>query len=1023
MPSKGLVLLIWVIFVHSTGIYLFLRGFLLTRLALTDFTSCADASKPCTLEPTHKRAVFLVIDALRYDFIATDPPADPVSPYHHNVLTLPRELTQKYPHNSFIFNAHADPPTTTLQRIKGITTGSLPTFVDMGSNFGGSSIDEDSIIAQLRLAGKKIALMGDDTWMTVFPDVFHHNMTFPYDSFNVEDLHTVDEGVITHLMPLLKTPQSWDLIIGHFLGVDHVGHRLGPDHPTMRTKLQQMNDVLKEVIALLDDDTLLVLIGDHGMDRTGDHGGDAVLETSSGVWIYSKSVPLSSNSGYFTTSNSIPAALVPVKKFPTAPTAERSIEQIDLLPTLSLLLGLPIPFNNLGTIIPELFSRDSFLNHALEINSRQIHSYLDTYRASTAGGELDGVWTALEKSWTQVTTVPSGERLDAMYAYNRLALSVCRALWAQFNVVLMGLGLTLLVSGVAATWVLFIQLGSTNENWADYLGDKLGWSARGASGGAVIGVLGYLLFQDFRFLQGLDALDCVLFAAPFLSSLVLALSCSPDVTFPSMSTLFTPLPLLLHALSFLSNSFTVWEDRNVLFLLASICVPHVLTGLSAPTDRLRKRILGFTALFAICVRLIGWSTVCREEQGPSCDVTFFAGSSLPAPPTFVLAFAFPAAFGLPLLLRRFLAISKSHNGVTALYIPFLFTPALASGTIYWLIEYADSAELLGPAWAGLLRSVRTGVSRSALALGVLGAGALWWLIPICLEVSTTTPESASNAPAKAPKKQVTILGFGNAYGAPYLIFWCTAIGGVWLVTQLTGQLVLALGVVAVLAHLEIVDSVRDVNSLNAAFSSATPSTALDLDSVGGSWGAVRFAETIPLALLGMHMFFGTGHQASVPSIQWKTAFILTRGVVYPWSPATVVLNTFGAHVLIGLAAPLLGMWNVSPLAPEPGPATPGTQPSDSKPNTDSPRSRVHRETLRAALGVILYYSVLLLGALGAAGALRRHLMVWKVWAPRVGVAVGAWGAVAGAAVLGWGLGVGRIMGPRGVGRVLGGLGA
>lgn len=53
----------------------------------------------------------------------------------------------------------SDPPTTTLQRLKGITTGSLPTFIDMGSNFGGSSIVEDSFIGQLSSAGKKVSIV------------------------------------------------------------------------------------------------------------------------------------------------------------------------------------------------------------------------------------------------------------------------------------------------------------------------------------------------------------------------------------------------------------------------------------------------------------------------------------------------------------------------------------------------------------------------------------------------------------------------------------------------------------------------------------------------------------------------------------------------------------------------------------------------------------------------------------------------------------------------------------------------
>jgi GPI ethanolamine phosphate transferase 3 subunit O len=43
--------------------------------------------------------------------------------------------------------------------------------------------------------------MGDDTWLTVFPTAFHPDMSHDFDSFNVEDLHTVDNGVIANLFP------------------------------------------------------------------------------------------------------------------------------------------------------------------------------------------------------------------------------------------------------------------------------------------------------------------------------------------------------------------------------------------------------------------------------------------------------------------------------------------------------------------------------------------------------------------------------------------------------------------------------------------------------------------------------------------------------------------------------------------------------------------------------------------------------------------------------------------------------
>lgn len=153
MLSSRFILLIWVFLLHLAGIYLFTRGFLLTRLSLSNASDCS--TQNWDVSPTHKRVVFLIIDALRFDFVTPNPPSPP-SPFHHNILTLPRDLTEKRPTHSFIFNSYADPPTTTLQRIKGLTTGSLPTFVDVGSNFGGSSILEDSILNQLKLAGKKV---------------------------------------------------------------------------------------------------------------------------------------------------------------------------------------------------------------------------------------------------------------------------------------------------------------------------------------------------------------------------------------------------------------------------------------------------------------------------------------------------------------------------------------------------------------------------------------------------------------------------------------------------------------------------------------------------------------------------------------------------------------------------------------------------------------------------------------------------------------------------------------------------
>ena len=159
---KSLIVLVWVFGIHFIGLYLFTRGFLLTRISLPQINTHDEL-----LTPTHERVVIFIIDALRFDFISPDPP-QPRSPHYHGILKLPAQLTKEQPRHSFIFNSFSDPPTATLQRIKGITTGSLPTFVDIGKSFGGSTVDEDSIVNQLRLSGKRVRLLDDCSGFSPF---------------------------------------------------------------------------------------------------------------------------------------------------------------------------------------------------------------------------------------------------------------------------------------------------------------------------------------------------------------------------------------------------------------------------------------------------------------------------------------------------------------------------------------------------------------------------------------------------------------------------------------------------------------------------------------------------------------------------------------------------------------------------------------------------------------------------------------------------------------------------------------
>lgn len=162
-----LALLLWVCALFYVGIYLFVGGFLLVRLEVNRTSTCEDVLLPsssdgsqqadfCGPQPRFRRAVVLIIDALKADFARYDPSNLSPRPYE-NKLPVLEELMSSQPNHARLYTFQADPPTTTMQRIKGFTTGSLPTFIDVGNNFASSAILEDNLIHQLGQAGELAA--------------------------------------------------------------------------------------------------------------------------------------------------------------------------------------------------------------------------------------------------------------------------------------------------------------------------------------------------------------------------------------------------------------------------------------------------------------------------------------------------------------------------------------------------------------------------------------------------------------------------------------------------------------------------------------------------------------------------------------------------------------------------------------------------------------------------------------------------------------------------------------------------
>lgn len=88
----------------------------------------------------------MLVDALREDMIEGDFLNYDFN-YQNYKMKIFNNLIQAHPNNTQIYSLRADTPTLTSQWIKGFTTGTIPTFFDMGENIGDSSeVVEDSIL-------------------------------------------------------------------------------------------------------------------------------------------------------------------------------------------------------------------------------------------------------------------------------------------------------------------------------------------------------------------------------------------------------------------------------------------------------------------------------------------------------------------------------------------------------------------------------------------------------------------------------------------------------------------------------------------------------------------------------------------------------------------------------------------------------------------------------------------------------------------------------------------------------------
>ncbi|KAJ8041849.1 GPI ethanolamine phosphate transferase 3 [Holothuria leucospilota] len=772
---------------------------------------------------------------------------------------------------------------------------------------------------------------------------------------------------------------------------------------------------LKSVVNKLEEDTLLLVLGDHGMTKTGDHGGDSPEEVGAALFAYS------------------PSQLWHKEEIHT----QNTVSQIDLVPTVALLLGTPIPFSNLGKLIPDFFAFPSqelrsisrvplevkpLFNYvcALHRNVRQVKTYIETYHSQT-GAFSTSLLTKSNMKYQEALTMLSritqilesqvkitaedinnlkkdlNETEKLFSSYLILVSNMCHEIWAQYDDFSIEIGFGIF-SGMLFVSMLVLFGVPVRMPYLVLLQTLEGvclWSSLPLFL-LVLTLLipaSFILLKVSKMLQRLDPLpgryQCI-----ETDVLAVVLCC-------------------MHAVSLTSNSFVMSESYITSYFANSIMTFVFLWKVlkkkrSEPMlrrDRFRKNLKEWILflLFLIASKSSQLFLSCREEQ-PWCDVSPFLKplSSLRLSKSQFLNIRYllsGACVFLPVIgLNRWFRKLGNHGVFFIRHFSLTYGLPLTAVCLWmnWALQAVPSSILDKlPAWQ------QTFLPRIAYLM-IFGSLMSVLIDPVCARLLTEEEgrqikeavhvEPKTKAKDKLPsrKKRTTnskyhkseegaqtdkssagsinarvpvVCGLGTVYSSNLLQVFISVF---LLIALLLGD---GLAPSLILMMVQMFTAVELKSLTDREENQKVPVVPVWLVAL---W-----------SMMSMQYFFTTGHQATIPSIRFETAFIGYHGN-YPsylyWIPAVlIILNTFAAQVMFAVAVPFMFLWTLTRRNLEEGSMT------------DVPKGEMElqldSDLFKKGLShLVLYFvsfqALQLCGTMLSAALHRRHLMAWGIFAPR-----------------------------------------
>jgi len=338
-----------------------------------------------------------------------------------------------------------------------------------------------------------------------------------------------------------------------------------------------------------------------------------------------------------------------------------AVSQVDLVPTISLMLGIPVPFSNLGTVIVDLFEYDPLhSNHssihlqqnltALQLNARQVHHFLHKYSEQSndlpqveldklnedftlAESQLEELFSEMHSN-VNVSDQAFAALADRYVDYLGRVRGLCRSVWSKFDLVTMAVGGVVIIC--AFLFNIAIAVCETQSTQLS----AVAFSAVSCIALCGVANLLQLLHSAIILLFSVFTIALFLIMFVFVAQNAFTRPFSSNRCFWFVE-IFSISLCCLHSISLLSNSFVVYEDRSTLFLVQSVVAAMLVAQtFVAPCRRLSTidpaskrrmpkespwamiQMVLLVAALAGCIRLSAVFRSCREEQ-VDCEVSWF----------------------------------------------------------------------------------------------------------------------------------------------------------------------------------------------------------------------------------------------------------------------------------------------------------------------------------------------------------------------------------------------------------------